>query len=228
MDSILTTFVRKRVLDLLEVEPEYLLGDGSKWISTTNFCKQFGGNKSNIGGRNGKDYPDAYYQEKEGKPWYIRIEYIPAVVAKLMSSHALPPPFILERRLDFLNKIGFPFPRPIPYLYFGDVINEGLIKIGSTANFLSGKREDSLKKKYDDFEWWEKSNGEKAVIKHDEAKDLEDILHNYFRDLNVPAVNGRYDKECYESDKKLTDFIDNLDEDPEKAANQIKRLESEI
>ena len=233
MDSVLATLVRKRVrylLHSLKIEPiEDILGDGSEWILAAKFRDHFEGDKSNIGGRNGKDYPDAYYQEKKGKKqWYIKIEYIPAVVAKLMSSHALPRPYILERRLDFLNKIGFPFPKPIPYLYFGNVINEGLIKIGSTANFLSEKRMEGLKKKYSDFEWWKKENGKDAVIKHDEAKDLETILHNYFSDLNVPIVDGKRDKECYESDEKLTDFIDNLDEDPEKAADQIKHLKSEI
>ena len=153
MDSVLTTLVRKQVrdylLDSLEIEPIDILGDGSKWILATKFRDHFAGDKANIGTRNGKDYPDAYYQEKKGKPWYIKIEYIPAVVAKLMSSHALP-------------------------------------------------------------------------------QILETILHNYFSDLNVPIVDGKPDTECYKPDEKLMDFIENLDDDPKKAADQIKRLKSEI
>ena len=207
MNSIQATLVlvRKHVLDLLnEIGAQVEIQDGEECTEARKLYDYFGIHQSNLN-RNGKDYPDVFFQNppKRYGTWFILIEFVPWLVVKSMSNHSgkLSPNF-LKRRIDFLNKIGISIPDPIPYLYFVDIINEGLIKIGRTANYLSGNRKNQLEQKFGPCKFLK-------VVPHNDAKDLEEILLNYFSNLHVA-------NDCFRPEKRLTNFIADLDRDPKK------------
>lgn len=214
MDIIQAThvLVRKHVRNLLnEIDTQVVELNEWQYTEARKLYDYFGINQSNLT-RNGKDYPDVFFQDPPEKygTWFIRIEFVPWLVAKSISNHSEKSSDSKKRRIDFLNKIGIPVPDPIPYLYFADIIEKGLIKIGITANYSSGNRMAQLEQKFGPCKW-------RKVIQHDKAEDLEKILLDFFSDLHVAD-------DCFRLEEKLTNFIDDLGKDPEKAADQIKRL----
>ena len=194
MNNELADLMSEEILNLLcDIDALPVLHDGQEWTEARKLYDYFGINSCNIG-RTGKNYPDVFFQDppKKGGTWFIQIEFIPWLVLKWSSNHTGKSlSDVVKRRTDFLNKIGIPVPKPNPYLYFTELKDRN-IKIGHTADYLSGNRKQKLEKKFDIRKWL-------RVIPHMEASKFEVILLDYFRDLHVG-------NECCKPKKVLIDF----------------------